>query len=288
MLKLKLIFLTVGLFLATYSPLLADEGSGTEILASVGETTLSATRFNMMIDMMPPQVQIMLRSNQEMKKELINRWVEINLLVQEALSEGLDKDPLATLKIEEMRNRILVEELVAKKVDTRSGIEQTQIASYYTDNKTEFVQGEQVEAQHILIRVDATASDEDKEQARKNIEMIREKLKKGESFARLAQQYSEDPGSGNKGGNLGFFSRGQMVKEFEDAAFATNPGETSGPVLTNFGWHLIHVVSKKEPEQLPLEKVSRQIEAKLKAERNEKALQNLVESLKKKYPVTIK
>ncbi|OKY74932.1 MAG: hypothetical protein BM485_10865 [Desulfobulbaceae bacterium DB1] len=288
MLQLKKILVTACLFLAATSPLPAAEGPEADILASVGETTLSTSRFNMMIDMMPPQVQIMLRSNQEMKKELINRWVEINLLVQEALAEGLDKDPLSALKIEEMRNRILVEALVARKVDTRSGIEQEQIASYYADNKAEFIQGEQVEAQHILIRVDATAPAEDQEKARKTIETIRQELKKGESFSRLAQKHSEDPGSAAKGGNLGFFGRGQMVKEFEDAAFATKPGETSEPVLTNFGWHLIHIVSKKEPEQLPLEKVSKQIEAKLKAERNEKVLQNLVEALKEKYPVTIK
>lgn len=283
--------LLIGTFFVLFSPsLLMAENlpKPDDVLAQVGDSRLTSSRLDMMIDLMPPQIQVMLRSNDQMKKELINRWVEINLIVQEALSAKIDQDPLVMLKIDEMKNRVLVETLISKRLDIQAPVPKEEIASYYGKNSGEFEQGEQVQAQHILIRTEADASAEDKEKARKSIEMIQDKLKNGESFSTLAEQFSEDPGSKNRGGNVGYFGRGQMVKEFEDAAFATKPGETSPPVQTSFGWHLIHVLDRKAPEKLPLEQVSKEIEARLKADRNEKALKQLVEELKHKYPVTVK
>lgn len=289
MFKNKLFF--VGIFFVLFSPglLMAETQShNDDILAQVGDSKLTSSRLAMMIDLMPPQIQVMLRANDKMKKELINRWVEINLIVQEALADKIDEDPVVMLKMDEMRNRVLVEAFISKHVDTQTPISKEEIASYYEKHGSEFERGEQVEAQHILVRVDANASAEEKQKAQKRIGMIQERLKKGESFASLAKQFSEDPGSKDKGGNLGYFSRGQMVKGFEDAAFATQPGETSPPVQTSFGWHLIHVLDRKAPEKQPLDQVSKEIETKLKAERNENALKQLISELKEKYPVTVK
>ena len=88
-----------------------------------------------------------------------------------------------------------------------------------------------VSAAHILVKEES--------RARELLTMV----KAGEDFAKLARTHSECP-SGKNGGNLGWFSRGQMVKEFEDAAFAGQKGETVGPVKTQFGWHLIKVLDK--------------------------------------------
>jgi parvulin-like peptidyl-prolyl isomerase len=74
---------------------------------------------------------------------------------------------------------------------------------------------------------------------------IKKKLENGEDFAELAKKYSDDPGSKNKGGDLGFFTKGRMVPEFESAAFSLKPGELSDPVKTDFGYHLIEVQEKK-------------------------------------------
>ena len=289
MFKMKALIITAVIAVFSSTPLLASpDVSNDEPLAQVGNLKLTHSHLTMMIELLQPQMQVMLNSNPELKKELIKRWVEINLLAQEAISSELDKDPLVKIKINEMKNRILVESLIAKRINTQAVIPQDEVSSYYEQHESEFEQGEQVHAQHILIRVDENNSEEDQIKAQETMGMIEEKLKKGESFSDLAQQYSEDPGSRATGGNLGYFGRGQMVKEFEEAAFATAVGETSKPIQTSFGWHLIHVIDKKSPEKLPLEQVNKQIEAKLRAEKNEKALQNLLEELKGKYPVTIK
>jgi len=288
MFRIKILCIGTFFLLFSHSLLLAENLPKTdEVLAQVGDSRLTSSRLDMMIDLMPPQIQVMLRSNEQMKKELINRWVDINLIVQEALATKIDQDPLVKLKIDEMKNRVLVETLNSQRLDTQTPVPEEEVKAYYQNHSSEFEQGEQVQAQHILIRLEANANAEDKEKARKSIDLIQDKLKNGESFATLAEQFSEDPGSKNKGGNLGYFGRGQMVKEFEDAAFDTEPGKTSPPVQTNFGWHLIHVLDRKAPQKLPLEQVSKEIEARLKADRNEQALKKLIEELKSKYPVTV-
>ncbi len=102
---------------------------------------------------------------------------------------------------------------------------------------------EQVHARHILIRVEEGKEDE----ARRKAEDILRRLRSGENFERLAREYSEDPASAAKGGDLGFFGRGQMVPEFEQAAFALEPGEISGLVRSPFGFHIIQTLEKTRP-----------------------------------------
>ena len=289
MFRIKILCIGTFFLLFSHSLLLAENLPKTdELLAQVGDSRLTTSRLDMMIDLMPPQIQVMLRSNDQMRQELINRWVDINLIVQEALASKIDQDPLVKIKIDEMKNRVLVETLISQRLDTKTPIPAEEIAAYYANHSSEFEQGEQVQAQHILIRLAPDAGAADKEKAGKTIATIQDKLKNGESFATLAEQFSEDPGSKNKGGNLGYFGRGQMVKEIEDAAFATKPGATSPPVQTHFGWHLIHVLDRKAPQKPPLEQVSKEIEARLKADRNEQALKKLIDELKSKYLVTVK
>ncbi len=288
MFKIRSFVALTVIALLTTNPAMAETTADNEkILAQVGTATLTSSDLSTMAELLPPQVRVMLQTNPEVKTELINRWVEINLLSQEALASGLDKDPVTAIKIDEMRNRLLVEALITKRIDTDATISKDAIAAYYLENNKESEQPEQVHAQHILIRTDAESSEDDQAKAKDKINEIAQKLKNGASFSDLAAEYSEDPGSKDKGGDLGYFSQGQMVKEFEDTAFATTQGTTSAPVQTNFGWHLIHVVDKKTPEQLPLEQVSQQIEAALQKKRGEKQLEELLVELKKKYPVTI-
>lgn len=105
--------------------------------------------------------------------------------------------------------------------------------------------GEQVRARHILISVAADATEADKQLALGKAISITQRLRSGEDFATLAQQYSDDTGSGQQGGDLGFFGRGQMVPEFEEVAFTQPIGEISDPVLSQFGYHIIEVLEQQ-------------------------------------------
>ncbi|OEU70645.1 MAG: peptidylprolyl isomerase [Desulfovibrio sp. S3730MH75] len=129
-----------------------------------------------------------------------------------------------------------------------------EIKAYYDANKDQFIQDEQVNARHILILVDENASDADIAKAEKSIKKIYAKAKAGQDFSELASKYSEGP-SKTKGGELGWFSRGAMVKPFEDAAFSLKKGQISKPVRTRFGFHIIKAEDVREAGEQKLEQV---------------------------------
>ena len=111
---------------------------------------------------------------------------------------------------------------------------------FYDENASKFQGSEQRHASHILIGAGASASPEAKAEAKKKAEQVLAEVKKNPAkFAELAKKYSQDPGSAEKGGDLGTFGRGSMVKPFEDAAFSMKPGEVSGLVQSDFGYHII-------------------------------------------------
>lgn len=114
---------------------------------------------------------------------------------------------------------------------------------------------EQVRARHILMQVDKNATLADKTAVLNKIKKVQKELKAGADFAELAKKYSDDPGSKTRGGDLGFFSKGDMVPEFEKVAFSLNVGQVSDPVLTDFGYHIIKVEEKKAGRKLTFEEV---------------------------------
>ena len=124
---------------------------------------------------------------------------------------------------------------------------QDAIMQYYEEHKADFPSPEQVKASHILIKTEEDATAEAVENARQEAESILKQAQaEGADFADLAKKHSQDEGSASRGGDLGFFQKGQMVPEFEEASFALAPGEIGGPVKTQFGFHIIKVEEKKE------------------------------------------
>jgi len=161
-------------------------------------------------------------------------------------------------------------ELLAYPTDKfQDGIEvsEEQITEHYEENlSTRYTQPHEVNARHILIRVPRDADDETKAKARARADEVKQKVDAGGDFAALAQEFSEDPGSKDKGGELGFFPRGRMVGPFEEAAFSLAPGEVSGVVESPFGFNIIKVEDVREERQKPLDEVREEIVVTLKKE----------------------
>ncbi len=156
-----------------------------------------------------------------------------------------------------------------KDVENKVKVDDAAIQKYYSQNADQFRTPEQVRARHILIKTPAMGPDGKVDQkgvdaARAKAQDILKQVKAGGNFAELAKKYSEDPGSAQNGGELPPFGRGQMVPEFEKAAFAQNPGQISDLVQTSYGFHIIQTEEKMPARVKPLAEVKAQIEQQLK------------------------
>ncbi len=149
------------------------------------------------------------------------------------------------------------------------------VTSFYSENKvTRFTQPHEVSARHILIKLDAGASEEDKAAAREKMAGVQKRLADGEDFAAVATEVSEDTGTAPKGGDLGFFGKGRMVPPFEEAAFALEVGEASDVVESPFGFHVIRVEEVREERVKPVDEAREEIVEELQEARGgEKAKQ---------------
>jgi len=191
-------------------------------------------------------------------------------------SMGLTEEEVRT----QIQRGLSIRGLIDQKVANKIVVTDEETKAYYDGNPQFFKQPEQIKASHILIKVEPTADDATKAAARKKIEDIRKKLTDGGDFAELAKEYSEGP-SAPKGGDLGYFRRGQMVKAFDDTAFSMKINEVSGLVETRFGYHLIKVYDKKPEQTLAYAEVKDKIAQRLKQEKIEKGATAYVENLKK-------
>jgi peptidyl-prolyl cis-trans isomerase D len=143
----------------------------------------------------------------------------------------------------------------------RVTVSEEDLRSAYKENIAHYTQPEERRASHILIKVEKSATPEQKKAARAKAEALLAQLQKNPSlFAELAKKNSDDPGSATNGGDLDFFGRGAMVKPFEDAAFALKPGQLSGIVESDFGFHIIQLTAIRGGSAQPFEAVRAQIE----------------------------
>ena len=138
-------------------------------------------------------------------------------------------------------------------------VEEDELRAYYEEHKDEFLEGEQANARHILIRVAPDADEEARTDAELLANGVATIARSGADFAELAAKHSQDPGSKDSGGDLGWFGRGRMVQEFEDAVFAAKPGEIVGPIKSQFGYHIIRVEGFRPEHQRPFEEVEEQV-----------------------------
>jgi peptidyl-prolyl cis-trans isomerase C len=229
--------------------------------------------------------------NQESKKQKIavtDDQVNDKLSKIKQRFKGDDefKEMLAKMKMTEpqiktqLKEDIAIQSLIDKQVVEKITVTDQDAQAYYDTHPEAFKQPEQIKASHILIKVDPKDDPAKKEEARKKIESIQEKLKSGADFAALAKEQSDCP-SKEKGGDLGFFGKGQMVKPFEDAALALKPGETSGIVETQFGFHIIKLVEIKPEGVMPFADVKDQLLQYLKQEKVKTELDSYLATLEK-------
>jgi parvulin-like peptidyl-prolyl isomerase len=187
---------------------------------------------------------------------------------------------------EDLKRRLSVQKLVAADIAPSIQVSDAEVHEFYQANADRFVRPEEVQARHILIKVPKDADDAARASARERIDAIHAEATGGADFAELAKQRSEGP-TAPKGGDLGFFGRGQMVKPFEEAAFALEPGAVSEPVQTSFGYHVIKVEQRRGGETIPEEEVSARIREYLMRTKIQEAVAARAEALREAAEVEL-
>ncbi|MGQ9609194.1 MAG: peptidylprolyl isomerase [bacterium] len=215
--------------------------------------------------------------------------VKKNFPDQETFEQVLKQQDLTEKRLRELIARVITMQKVieAKIKPLAKPVTDKDVADFYESHKEGFKETEKVKARHILIKVDSNANEQEKAEAKKKIESVLNEINKdGSNFADMAKKYSQCPTS-IQGGDLGYFHHGQMVKPFEDAAFALQPGQVSEIVETEFGYHIIFVEDKKPERQLELEEVSEQIKEALTDEQLDIALANWIKPAREKASIKI-
>lgn len=225
-------------------------------------------------------------SDDEMNKEMAtikSRFQNEEQFNQVIKSQNLTMDEVKS----DVRKALAIKKLIKKDVEDKITVDEKAVNEYYKNNSTRFVEGESVKASHILVMVDKNATKDAKETAKKKIDGLLIRVRKGEDFAKLAKENSDDKGSGQNGGDLGFFSKGMMVPNFEKAAFSLKKDEVSDVVETEFGFHVIKLIDKKPERTIPLSEVHDKLKNYLKSMEVNKKLSEYLADLRKKANVKV-
>lgn len=249
----------------------------------------------------------------QMRNKLIEDFITRILLTQEAEKHNIsvsDKETNSAIKdmeknlpddmkletalemsgmtIEELQKDIAfglrAKKLIDIKIKTGAPPSEEEIQKYYNNNKKKYDDPEKVHARHILVKVDAKDGEKTKIEKKTKIEALRKKLLNGADFQQIAQENSDCP-SKAKGGDLGTFARGRMVKPFEEAAFSQNLNKIGPVVETQFGYHIIQVLEHIEARSKPLHEVKDEIEVTLKQRAKNEAVKKYIAELKDKAKI---
>lgn len=251
------------------------------VVITVGDHKITAGQYMDLVKALPQQYQEAARGPG--RREFAKNLVELQVLADEAIKEGLDKKPDTRMQLEFQRQNMLAQAMFLSLQQT-TPITDAEIQTYYDAHKADY---EVLTARHILIRVKGapmpgvTGKPElSDEEALAKAESIRKRIIGGEDFAKIAKEESDDTSSGEKGGDVGEFKKGMMVPPFEAAAFAQKVGEVGEPVKTPFGYHVIQVQTHITK---PLAEVKPEIIAQLRPN----AARQAVSALTEKVPVSI-
>jgi peptidyl-prolyl cis-trans isomerase C len=192
------------------------------------------------------------------KDYLVSFMTDMILVSKKAQDEKLGDTPEFAKRLQFNRNKLLMSALLDK--TGKDALTDEAMHKVYDDAIKQMPAEEEVHARHILVRVPA-GDDKASKAAEDKIKAVIVRLKKGEDFAKVAAEVTEDPSGKANGGDLGFFTKEQMVPEFADVAFSLDKGKISEPVKTQFGWHVIKVEDKRQKPAPSFDEVKPQLES---------------------------
>ena len=243
-----------------------------KIVAKVGDIEITDQEVAERMQQIPPQYQNAFAS-EEGKKQFIEQLTQEKLIYLQARKEKYDTNAEVLRQLDQIKQRLMIRQFMT---DTLAKIKvpEDDMKKYYDENKAEFMAKAQVKAKHILCSTEEEAK------------AAKERVLKGESFEDVAKEVSTGP-SATDGGDLGWFSKEQMVPEFADMAFSLEKDGLSDPVKTQFGYHIIKVYDKKEAGTKSFDEARAELEKKLIGDRQKQYVDDMILKLKEEHSITI-
>ena len=242
-----------------------------DVVAVVEGEAITAQELDSRIEKMPGYYREVFKGR---KRELLEDLIIEKLLYKEALKKGIENDKEVKEVLEDARRKIIISKMVQNELESRAKVTDQDIANYYQEHKDRFSAPDRWKASHILVKTEEEAK------------AILDELAAGKSFEDLARAKSQDS-SGKNGGDLGYFSKGQMVGEFEDAVSKLEVGQISPIVKSQFGYHIIKLTDKKPASAQELSEVKESISNELAGKRRQDAFLKYIDGLKSKAKITI-
>jgi parvulin-like peptidyl-prolyl isomerase len=217
--------------------------------------------------------------NPRQKREVLNKLIDRELYLEMAKKEGIEKDPLFAKELEKLKENLMLDIWMKRSVE-KIHVSEREAKDYYFSHLEKFYRPALAHARHILVST--------REEAEEIIDKLRRSSNLEKKFIELAKSLSTGPSAKN-GGDLGWFSKDQMLPEFSNATFALRRGEiTHVPVKTIFGWHVIYLIDKKREGEVEFSKVKDNIIQTLKLQKFHNKLKKMSKELKKRAKISVK
>lgn len=244
-----------------------------KILAEINGKIIRDRDLNRIIERYPVDKRIYFET-EDGRKQLFEQKVAFSVFSKYACEQGIDKSEEFINKINDIKEQMLTQMVLADVFKT-SSVSDEEAQKFYNDNRDKFALEETVFVKHILVDNEAQA------------EEVKSQIIDGKiTFEEAASKYSSCP-SKNNGGEIGYFKRGMMSAEFDKAAFSLSMNEISKPVKTQYGYHILVVTDKTAPGVIPFDEVSKKIKEEITAIKQQKLYEAKLYELKDKYNVTI-
>ncbi len=267
----KTVWLVMALFgVSVLGAALSACGAGSKPAAIVNGETITVKEIDDRFSALSPAVRDSIGND---KARVLDQLVMETLLMQEARKRRLESDAEVVRLMHDARKQILFGRLfeLLRKED-KTSIPDEQIAQFYEKNRSSFAVPASLRASHILLADEATA------------QQAQARLKSGEPFAKVAEEMSTDP-SKQRGGDIGYFSKGQVIPEFEQACQSMKVGEVSKIVKTQLGYHLILLTERREAREKSLDEVREQIRQAILSQQSQKFAESYVQQLRSKAQI---
>ncbi|MBT0664479.1 peptidylprolyl isomerase [Geobacter pelophilus] len=258
------------------------------VVGKAGDYVLREADLDRLLDNLSLETQKAVRSNPEQRTAFVKQLLLTKATAAKARKDGFDRKPDFKELVSNVIDNYLAQEYLSKVVTANITVTDEELKKYYSEHEKEFLIPEAAKVRHIFIASTKDAAADLKAKGKAKAEGILQQISKGDDFAKLAKEQSEDADSAAKGGDLGYISAGKTNSpEFEKAIFALKAGEPAQLIETSFGYHIVKIDERKEQRTATFDEAKEYMQGQIKEQIKQEKAQEFLETLTRETGLTI-